>query len=250
MKHTLLASLLMLSVNFSEAQSSGVVYYERRIQLDIDDQSGIPENIRALMPKDQTEKKLLRYNGTASLYSNDEVAQDAPQEMKGDGITIRVQTVSDEEYVYLQESARKFVEQKSFMGRNFLITHEWSVPKWKITGKEKTLLGHPVTEAISVVDSDTVTAWYATDIPVSVGPESLYGLPGLILEARIGSRVTVTATAIGPGDAKMEKSIKEPSKGKKVNSKEFAAIQKEKTEEMKRESDGGGNQIIFQTITR
>ena len=76
----------------------------------------------------------------------------------------------------------------------------------------------------------TVTAWYTPQIPVSSGPRSYHGLPGLILEINDGSETMICSKIVlNPKD---KLSISEPSKGKKVNQKEFYEIMEKKMKEM------------------
>ena len=76
-----------------------------------------------------------------------------------------------------------------------------------------------------------VTAWYTPQIPVSSGPESYWGLPGLILELN-ADRTTMLCTeiVINPSEAV---TIEKPKKGTKVTREKYNKIIKQKTEELK-----------------
>ncbi|MPT34711.1 MAG: GLPGLI family protein, partial [Flavobacterium sp.] len=93
----------------------------------------------------------------------------------------------------------------------------------------------------------TITAWYTPDIPVSQGPESYWGLPGLILEVNDGRTVIVCSKVVMNAKEKVE--IKAPKNGKVVKQKEYDDIVVKKMEEM-REMNGGqgpgrGQQMRF-----
>lgn len=75
-----------------------------------------------------------------------------------------------------------------------------------------------------------VTAWYTPEIPVSQGPASFWGLPGLILEIQEG-RTTLLCNKIVL-NAKEKEEIKSPTKGKEVSQVEFDEITKKKVEEL------------------
>lgn len=75
-----------------------------------------------------------------------------------------------------------------------------------------------------------VIAWYTPEIPVSQGPGSFWGLPGLILEVQEG-RTTLLCNKIVL-NAKEKEEIKSPTKGKKVSQGEFDKITKKKVEEL------------------
>ena len=74
------------------------------------------------------------------------------------------------------------------------------------------------------------TAWYTTQIPVSNGPSTFYGLPGLILEINDGTTTIVCTEIILNPSEKI--TIEEPEKGKIVNQIDFDKISEEKTKEM------------------
>ena len=61
----------------------------------------------------------------------------------------------------------------------------------------------------------TITAWYTPQIPVSTGPDTYYGLPGLILELNAG-RTTMLCTEVAIS-SKEALEIEEPNKGKEVS---------------------------------
>lgn len=240
--------LLNVYAYTGKAQQSGIVHYDRVIHMKPGNMDDIPENIRALMPKETTEKKILLFTPARSLYKNDAVKEAPPQKLSAGGMVIRMQTSTTDESLFRDFDAKHQVFQQELVGRTFLISDEWPEAKWKMTGNQKSILGHPVMEATTVKDKDTITAWFTTDFPVPAGPEYIGGLPGLILEASFGDNMSVKATAIEAGDAGLEKKIKEPTRGKKVTSQQFAEIQRQKSAEMKSQFSGAGTDVVIQTI--
>tara|TARA_B110000046_G_scaffold135798_1_gene142049 strand:- start:721 stop:1569 length:849 start_codon:yes stop_codon:yes gene_type:complete len=94
------------------------------------------------------------------------------------------------------------------------------------------------------VKTQTITAWYTPQIPVSAGPEGYWGLPGLILEINAG-RTTMLCTEIiiNPQDVV---EIKKPSKGKEVSREEYDVMMKQKSEELRERFQnrrGGGRRF-------
>jgi GLPGLI family protein len=84
----------------------------------------------------------------------------------------------------------------------------------------------------------TVTAWYTPQIPVSTGPDTYYGLPGLILELNTGNTIMLcTEVAINTQET-LE--IEAPDKGKEVSRDEYNKIVKVKTAELKERFQGRG----------
>ncbi|MBW1294370.1 GLPGLI family protein [Aquimarina litoralis] len=85
-------------------------------------------------------------------------------------------------------------------------------------------------ELPAIPDEIEVVAWYTPEIPVSQGPGSYWGLPGLILEIQEG-RTTLLCNKIVL-NAKEKEEIKAPTKGKEVSQAAFDEITKKKVEEM------------------
>ena len=90
-----------------------------------------------------------------------------------------------------------------------------------------------------VTDTLNITAWFATDMPGSFGPDTYQGqLPGTILEIDVNNgRNSFKAIEISP---KVDVAkVKEPSKGKKTTQEEFAKEREKLFEEMQRNGPGG-----------
>jgi GLPGLI family protein len=74
------------------------------------------------------------------------------------------------------------------------------------------------------VKGQKITAWFTGDIPISGGPEQVYGLPGMILELDADDG-TVMAIATSVEFKEVDKELTLPKlKGKKVNNQEFDAV--------------------------
>ncbi|MDQ1086873.1 GLPGLI family protein [Siphonobacter sp. SORGH_AS 1065] len=73
-----------------------------------------------------------------------------------------------------------------------------------------------------------IIAWFADDIPVSVGPERMYGLPGIILELDYNDGVSViTATKVEMKKVDPKELVLPKMKGKKINMADHDRIIKE-----------------------
>jgi GLPGLI family protein len=82
----------------------------------------------------------------------------------------------------------------------------------------------------------TVTAWYTPEIPVNQGPESYWGLPGLILEVNDGKTVVLCSKIILNPKNKAE--IKAPTKGKVISQKDYDELVIKKMEEFRSMNQG------------
>jgi GLPGLI family protein len=179
--------------------------------------------------------------------------------------------------IYKNVQDRKMIEDVEQFSKRFLVTEEMEQPKWEL-GTETKKIGQYTCYKATMTKEDTsidwgsmfgrgrnntakkdstktdakesapkkrtlsITAWYTPQVPVSAGPDTYWGLPGLILELSAG-RTTMLCTeiTINPDNAI---AIKTPTKGKKVNRDEYNKIVKEKTEEIrnqfKNRRRGGG----------
>lgn len=93
-------------------------------------------------------------------------------------------------------------------------------------------------DQVEIPKEITVTAWYAPEIPVNQGPESYWGLPGLILEINDGKTIVLCSKIVlNPKD---KATIKAPTAGKVVSQKEYDEIVIKKMEEMREMNGGNG----------
>lgn len=67
---------------------------------------------------------------------------------------------------------------------DYKYTEPLEKPQWKIEKETKEILGYKCQKATTKFRGRTWNVWYTTDIPVQEGPWKLWGLPGLILEAK------------------------------------------------------------------
>ncbi|WP_447641783.1 MULTISPECIES: GLPGLI family protein [Chitinophagaceae] len=107
----------------------------------------------------------------------------------------------------------------------FLLTDSCRKISWKITNETREIAGINCRRANAIImDSVYVVAFYADEIITPGGPESFNGLPGMILGVALPyDHVTWFATKIET-DANAGKAIVPPTKGKKMNNKEYVEI--------------------------
>jgi GLPGLI family protein len=71
---------------------------------------------------------------------------------------------------------------KTVFEENFLVTDSTEKIQWKITDEMRTIAGLDCRKAVGkMCDSVYIVAFYTDEIPVTGGPESFDGLPGMIL---------------------------------------------------------------------
>lgn len=104
-----------------------------------------------------------------------------------------------------------------------------------------------VSDFLSLIDKEpkdvVVIAWYAPEIPISNGPQTYGGLPGLILELHAG-KIIYLCSEITLNPKKPIK-IKVP-KGKTITQIEFDAMLQERMKQGKKSKSGG---VIVETMT-
>ncbi|RCH53613.1 GLPGLI family protein [Mucilaginibacter hurinus] len=124
--------------------------------------------------------------------------------------------------IYSDLKTRKRTIQKSAFEETFILKDTTRSIKWKITSETREIAGYHCRRANAIImDSVYVVAFYTDEIPVSGGPESFNGLPGMILGVALPhENVTWFATKVTDVNI-AEKTITEPVKGKPLNPKEF-----------------------------
>ena len=95
---------------------------------------------------------------------------------------IRSSSIPGGIFNYTNRNAKTMVSNPRF---KYGYTHTEPIPeiKWDIKNITKKIDGIEVVKAETTFRGRKYTAWFSPDIPVSLGPWKLNGLPGLILEA-------------------------------------------------------------------
>ncbi len=118
-------------------------------------------------------------------------------------------------------------ELQEMAGKTYVIQDSLKIPKWKVLNQLKDIAGHICMKAETEdpTNNQKIVAWFADDIPVSTGPERMYGLPGVILELDYNDGVTVvTATKIEMKKVDAKELALPKMKGKKINMTEHDRI--------------------------
>ncbi len=224
--------------------TSGTVVYEQIVQLDIH-LEGESAQFAHRLPKERKSQKVLYFDTTHSLYENQPEEEDQAMEMGSGGPTMMVRMVEPDNKVFTDLSANRQVEKREFMTREFLIETGINPSEWKLTGNQRIILGYPCQEAVKETKDGRTSAWFTPVIPVSAGPGSHAGLPGMVLAVELnGGKQSITALSVSFQPVP-EKTFVKPDKGKKVTREEFDKIVEEKMKEMGGESGPGGNRVMI-----
>lgn len=129
---------------------------------------------------------------------------------------------ANENIVYTDYQSQKTISQKPVYEETFLIEDSLPDIKWKLTEDTRTIAGFDCKKAVGIIhDSIAIFAFYAEELLIPGGPESIHGLPGMILGMGVPRmHTTWFATKVEINGFNLS-SVKPATKGKKVNYKEM-----------------------------
>jgi GLPGLI family protein len=226
------------------------------MNMDLSTNPNIPKNIA-----DRIKSRLAKptnfnlfFDQSKSIYRIEEKLDNIQGRNRG----MSMRSASDDaNIVHTDLTLKEQVSQQELFGKLFLVSRNHKKRKWNFTGASKQIGSYTAYEATYThmqttsqfgmsfwmrndknktveepkKEKVTVSVWFTPDIPISAGPASYYGLPGLVLMVQDNNRVIVCK------EIKMNviENIKldSPKRGQKVNQKEFSNIRIEKTKEMR-----------------
>ena len=260
---------MMVSSTVVAQNLEGVVSYQKVMdptkRLDQNPNSSrmtpeIRENIEKQMSRPVN--YVLYIKGDESTYKPGIVT--APENVEvnigGRSRAFRIPTPQDE---YLNNyNTKKTWTFKEYAGQPFYVSGELSDRRWKLNPLEsKVILGYQCMQAttsetnksafprrdesgntimVDTLITTTITAWFTDALSSSAGPETYFGLPGLILEASINDGLyTISATNVEKREVTKDE-IKINSKGKKVSDDQYKKIVEDHQKETMRSGGGRG----------
>lgn len=126
--------------------------------------------------------------------------------------------------IYRDFDKGRKTEIEDFSGKTFIIEDTLIAPAWKVLNKIKDINGYMcmMATAEDTIKEQKIVAWFAADVPLSVGPERYFGLPGLIMEVDVNDG-EMTLTAVKVEKKAVDEDIKLPKKmkGKKLTTEEY-----------------------------
>jgi GLPGLI family protein len=162
-------------------------------------------------------KSTLTFGNNQSLFSPIE-----PEVTTGGGFFGDNAGATQNNVIFNDLTTGKSVTQKKVFEETFLVKDTTRKIKWKITSEFREIAGYTCRRANAIMlDSIYVVAFYTDQIPVSSGPESFSGLPGMILGVALPhENMTWFATKVTPEPVPDNK-LQAPAKGKAVTNKQF-----------------------------
>ena len=209
--------------------TEGVIEFEKSVNMyalikkDIDKQNEsymLPafEQYRKSNPQFKKLKSVLTFSKDRTLFKPVEETE------SNQGFFGNNPLVSQNNSIYTNLSAASSITQKKVYEESFLVKDSTRKINWKITSEMRDIAGYQCRRANAVImDSIYVVAFYTDKIPVSGGPESFTGLPGMILGVALPhENITWFATKV-LDQSVPPTSMVAPSKGKPMNNKQLHA---------------------------
>ncbi len=174
-------------------------------------------------PQFKTLKSTLNFGNDQTLYTPIEAPfVNTQNNFFGDSPGVEQNNV-----IHTNTAAMTSTSQKKVFEELYLVKDSTRKINWKVTSEIRNIAGYDCRRANALImDSVYVVAFYTDQIPVSGGPESFTGLPGMILgvalpyEHMTWFATKVTETAI------TDDKLKVPTKGKAVTSSGLLGILK------------------------
>jgi GLPGLI family protein len=128
--------------------------------------------------------------------------------------------IADKNIVYTDYRANKSIVQKPVFEETFLVDDSLAKINWKITADTRLIAGFECRKAVGIIhDTIAIFAFYTDELLIQGGPESIHGLPGMILGMGVPRlHTTWFATKVEVNNVNMN-SVIPATKGKKVNYK-------------------------------
>lgn len=249
--------------------------FEGNKEMTPDMQKMIEERMKKMFEK----TFVLNFDKQASIYKEEEKLESPGQ--SGGGMRMMGSIMGGGGTFYKNVKNKSYIVDKEFMGKEFLIKDSLPNLKWKMDAETRVIGGYncfkatavrPVSKSdfrnfrpkkedkevskndnskktnlldeIEMPKDVTVTAWYTPEIPVNQGPESYWGLPGLILEVNDGKTVILCSKIVlNPKDKAV---IKPSTNGKEISQKDYDETVVKKMKEMRDMNQGrnGSNMQI------
>jgi GLPGLI family protein len=260
----LLIALTSIATVANAQMKEGKISYERKINM----HRNLPDpQMKSMIPEFRTDKFELIFNESVSLFRSvvDDEAPDPFANAGGGGGGMRFNFRMPSANTYTDLAKQIQYEGREFFEKEFLIVDSLKQYKWKLSEETKTIAKQLCKKATTMItapqmrmrvsigrggenNTDTtanttrapketeLVVWYAENIPVSFGPDSYSGLPGVIMEIDQDNGATVT-TAVEVSAKYPKKELVAPTKGEKMNRAQFQENMQKLMQDMQR---GGG----------
>lgn len=221
----ILVCILLLSAGVVSGQNArftteGSIEFEKSVNMHAQIKKMINKNNEAFynpafeqykksQPQFKTMKSTLSFSKNKTLY--------APVEAEVVSRTFfsDLPAANQHSIIYTDLSTSQSTAQKNVYEELFLVTDSTRKINWKLTSETRDIAGYNCRRANALImDSIYVVAFYTDEIPVSGGPESFTGLPGMILGVALPHENITWFAKIVHDKAVPAGTITPPKKGK------------------------------------
>lgn len=237
MKNTIFTIICLLTIaGKTSAQNarfttSGVIEYEKSVNMFAMMKKNISENTGSFwqemydsykrnQPQFKLLKSTLHFSGDKTLFT-----PIADTESGSRNYFSNDPIVNQNNVIYSDLASGLFTAQKKVYEETFLQKDSIRRINWKLTTEMRTIAGYECRRANAIIlDSIYVVAFYTDKIPVSGGPESFSGLPGMILGVALPhENITWFAKSVADKPVPAAE-LKAPLKGKPADYKSLRKI--------------------------
>ncbi|MGV3762608.1 GLPGLI family protein [Parapedobacter sp.] len=215
-----------VQAQYARFVESGVIEFEKRVNMyakikDRIGESSFMQQAYEQYQRTQPQFKAFKYNLAFSGTQTRFWPQDSQAATSG-GFFGNDPSIDMGNIIAADLLAQQGISQKSIYEETYLITDSLRRIQWRFTNESREIAGYECRRANALVlDSIYVVAFYTDQIPVSGGPESFTGLPGMILGIALPyEHVTYFATKVDDRPVSA-KELAAPTKGKVVNYREL-----------------------------
>lgn len=247
MKNLLLLLCLFSTLSITAQVSYGTIDYIRSVERELKIE-GMEENkeIQAMIAKMAASGAFTEnYRATFTpegftFIQQVKEASEMESEMAGGGIIVIATGGEDPSHHSTNTKTGEILNTDHIFDKSFLISGTAPKLEWEMTGESippsDATIGLDLKVATAITEAgDTITAHYAPSIPVQVGPNNTYGLPGAIMVLQIPQEdglLTYRATSMQLSAEPLE--LVKPTEGKKITREKFRSEQKKRQRTMTR----------------
>lgn len=226
LKNTIAIVLLCLSqVTFAQHArfvESGVITYQKRVNMYAKIKARVTDGNnfmqQAYEQYRKTQPQFNEYDYTLSFGNNRSLFKPDGKPKSSGGFFGTDPTIDMGNTIYSDLNDWQSVSQKSIYEETFLVTDSIRQIDWKITDEVREIAGFHCRRANALVmDSIYVVAFYTDQIPVTGGPESFAGLPGMILGVALPHENTTWFATKVEDKTVPSAEIAAPQRGRAVN---------------------------------
>lgn len=200
----ILILLLLIVASFDliaqkEVMTSGEILFERRTNLE-KRYEGMEQNrwMRGDLKKPMVEEFKLYFTDSTALFKP--ILPEVPDEREW-------ATMKNTSYQNLNNGTLE--QEFSFWGTKVYMKDSVKKREWIITGNSREIAGYKCRQAMwEANDSTRIYAWYANELIAPFGPETFYGLPGVMLGLAIeDGGVVYFAKEVNPLSTNIQKEV-------------------------------------------